>query len=79
MQSIRQQQRAARADASYYYRRCDFMGMMGAGEFDEEVDCGERWVGLVRDEHGMLQVHAEYVYDKDSNDELRDAGTGWFL
>jgi hypothetical protein len=68
------QQQAARKQAQHYSESCEFMGMMGADDFDEEVEDGTQWLGLVRDENGMLQVHAQYVYD-----EGKDSGMGWWL
>jgi hypothetical protein len=74
MQNITQQQRAARKQAQHYNESVDFLGMMEAGSFDEEVEDGTRWVGLTRDEAGILQVYAEFVWD-----EGKDSGTGWWL
>ena len=72
---MQQQQAAAKAAAQHYEESVEFFGMLRADEWDEEVAIdGVRWWGLVRDEAGMLQVHAEFVWD-----EGKDSGTGWYL
>ena len=58
----------------HYDESCDFLGMFSADEFDEEVETDERWMGFVRNEQGLLELAAEYVYD-----EGEDSGTGWWL
>ena len=70
-------QKAARATAEHYDESCEFLGMMEADSFDEEVVHSRGWMGLNRDDSGLLQVYAEYVYDEvDTGDE---SGTGWWL
>jgi hypothetical protein len=71
-------QRAARANARHYDESCDFYGMMEAGTFDEEVQHADGWLGLIRDESGMLQVYAEYVNDA-VDATGNESGTGWWL
>lgn len=63
-----------RKHAKHYAESCDFMGMFEADSFDEEVETDVMWLGLVRDENGVLQVYAEFVYD-----EGLDSGKGWWL
>jgi hypothetical protein len=75
MQTLQQQQQQARSNAQHYDESCEYMGMMEAGSFDEEVvEEGVRWQGLCRDDNGMLQVYAEYTWDAGA-----DSGTGWWL
>lgn len=64
-----------RKNAKHYEQSCDFLGMFDADSFDEEVETDAVWMGLVREEDGMLHVYAEYVYDG----EGLDSGTGWWL
>ena len=77
--NIAQLQQNARNAAQHYEESVDFLGTMEADSFDEEVEDGTRWVGLVRDEQGTLQVYAEFVYDKDADGKTLDSGTGWWL
>lgn len=64
-----------RANAQHYDESCEFFGLFEADSFDEEVETDVCWMGFVRDENNMLQLHAEYVYD----DAQREAGRGWWL
>lgn len=66
---------AKRAAATHYDESCEFMGLFDADSFDEEVETDACWMGFNRDEHGMLQLCAEYVYD----DATCEAGNGWYL
>ena len=76
-QALHNKQNEARSKAQHYNESCEFYGMFGANSFDEEVLHSKGWMGLVRDEDGMLQVYAEYVLDDiDTGDE---SGTGWWL
>ena len=59
----------------HYDESCDFLCLFSADEFDEEVETDERWMGFVRNEQGLLELAAEYVYDG----EGEDSGTGWWL
>jgi hypothetical protein len=61
-----------------YDESCEFFGLMDAAEFDEEVDNGERWQGLWRNDEGLLEVGAEYVYDV-VDGEAQDSGKGYWL
>lgn len=63
-----------RKSAKHYERSCDFMGMFDGDSFDEEVETDAMWLGLVREEDGLLHVYAEFVYD-----EGKDSGYGWWL
>jgi hypothetical protein len=73
-------QNKARNEAQHYEEDCEFYGMFEAGSFDEEVTCDLYWVGLTRDESGMLQVEAEYRYDVAQLDGVSNtAGKGWWL
>ena len=74
-QHITAQQATARSKAQHYDESCEFMGMFEAGSFDEEVEDSTRWLGLTRDDTGILQVYAEFVYD----DADKDSGIGWWL
>jgi len=72
---MQQAQLEAMQHAQHYSKSAEFFGMFSSAELDEEVCIqGVRWWGLMRDAAGMLQVEAEFVWDKDS-----DSGTGWFL
>ena len=85
---VQQQQKRNNAQHMTFLNFCC---MFEAGSFDEEVMSDERFVGLCRDENGMLQVHAEFVYDvasyeqRVSNsvackcDEEEQMGKGWVL
>lgn len=63
-----------RKNAQHYDESCDFLGMFEADSFDEEVETDVCWQGFVRDEAGMLQLTAEFVYD-----EGEDSGYGWWM
>ena len=69
--------KAARAGAQHYNESCEFYGLFEAGSFDEEVQTDRGWMGFNRDEHGMLQLEAEYTYDE--VDEGDESGWGWWL
>ena len=75
--NVHAQQVAAKAKAQHYVNDVDFYGMLEAGSFDEEVKHSEGWLGLCRDEQGMLQVYAQYTYD--AVDVGEGSGTGWWL
>ena len=79
MQNIKQQQIEMHEYAEHYEESCDFFGLCGQDEFDEEVETDGRWQGLVRDEQGVLQVFGEFVYDRDDDGVLLDSGWGWYL
>lgn len=66
---------AQRETAQHYDESCEFMGLFEAASFDEEVETDVCWMGFVRDENGMLQLTAEYVFDAGQY----DSGTGWYL
>lgn len=61
-----------RSSATYYARSCDFMCLFDADSFDEEVETDLYWQGFIRDESGMLQLVAEYIYSADG-----DSGHAW--
>jgi hypothetical protein len=82
MQSIFKQQAAAKQNA----QRGNFLDFCCAGDgtdFDEEVMTDTSFLGLVRNEYGMLELHAEFVFDKALNersaDDSENMGTWWWL
>ena len=76
-QTLLAMQKKARAKAEHYDESCEFLGMMEADSFDEEVLHSRGWLGLNRDDDGLLQVYAEYVYDE--VDTGSESGKGWWL
>ena len=66
------QHKQQRANATHYTRSVDFFELFDISTFDEEVTTDVCWMGFVRDEDGMLQLAAEYIYDEDG-----DAGWAW--
>ena len=77
-QQIFDAQTAARSKAERY-SYLDFTCMFDGTSFDEEVETDKGWMGLCRDESGMLQVHAELVYDGEVDADGERMGTGWYL
>jgi hypothetical protein len=75
---ITQQQAAAKQKAQKY-TFLDFCSM-GSDDFDEDVMMHGRWLGLCRDDAGILQVYAEFVFDDANCTGNDDAmGTAWWL
>jgi hypothetical protein len=77
-QQICKQQAAQRKQAQRY-SELDFNCLFDSSSFDEEVETDERWLGLVRDENGMLQVYAEFVFDGAVDEDGERMGMGWYL
>jgi hypothetical protein len=75
--TIHAQQQKAIANAQHYDESINFYSLFEAGSFDEEVQHSGGWLGLCRDEMGMLQVYAQYT--RDAVDTGEESGTGWAL
>ena len=75
---IHAQQTAARNSATVM-NFLDFTSLFDGNTFDEEVSTDTQFIGLVRDENGMLQVYAEFTYNGETDEDGERMGLAWSL
>ena len=69
---------AARAQAELV-NFLDFTCLFEADSFDDELEDGTKWQGLVQGDDGEMLVYAEMVYNGEVNEDGEKMGMGWYI